>query len=163
MSLAAAVAWVGLRLARVLAVRQDETAKARTLSLLQTFAPALAAVEADPRLLLVWQPLATSARRLFPEEFTALDRAAGATFPFDKGRLEAAHARWTTEWLTWEGAHDAEYKGKAAAAEEELTRSHGSPILRARLDAIEREKLEHYQRRYAEYIRVAKALDALMR
>ena len=34
-------------------------------------------------------------------------------------------------------------------------------LLRARLDAVEREKLDRYQRRYAEYVRVAKALQAL--
>ena len=34
---------------------------------------------------------------------------------------------------------------------------------RARLDAIEQEKLELYQRRYAEYVRVAKALQALVK
>jgi hypothetical protein len=33
--------------------------------------------------------------------------------------------------------------------------------MRARLDAVEREKLETYQRRYEEYVRVAKALQAL--
>ena len=32
----------------------------------------------------------------------------------------------------------------------------------ARLDAIEREKLETYQRRYEEYIRVARALQAFI-
>jgi hypothetical protein len=35
--------------------------------------------------------------------------------------------------------------------------------LRARLDAVEQEKLEIYQRRYAEYVRVAKALQALVK
>ena len=51
---------------------------------------------------------------------------------------------------------------KAAAVEEELNRADSSPVLRARLDAVEREKLELYQRRYAEYVRVAKALQALV-
>jgi hypothetical protein len=35
-------------------------------------------------------------------------------------------------------------------------------IGRARLDAIEREKLDLYQRRYAEYVRTAKALQTLI-
>ena len=47
-------------------------------------------------------------------------------------------------------------------AEEELARAEGSRTLRARVDAIERQKLDLYQRRYAEYVRVAKALQALM-
>jgi hypothetical protein len=34
--------------------------------------------------------------------------------------------------------------------------------MRARLDAVESEKLDLYQRRYADYVRVAKALQALM-
>jgi hypothetical protein len=36
-------------------------------------------------------------------------------------------------------------------------------VLRAKVDAIEREKLDAYQRRYEEYVRVAKALQALPR
>jgi hypothetical protein len=34
-------------------------------------------------------------------------------------------------------------------------------VLRAKLDAVEREKLDSYQRRYEEYVRIAKALQAL--
>jgi hypothetical protein len=34
-------------------------------------------------------------------------------------------------------------------------------LARARLDAVEREKLELYQRRYEEYVRVSKALQSL--
>jgi hypothetical protein len=36
-------------------------------------------------------------------------------------------------------------------------------VLRARLDAVESEKLGLYQGRYQEYVRVAKALQALVR
>jgi hypothetical protein len=61
----------------------------------------------------------------------------------------------------WEASHDTEYKLKAATAEEELRASPGSPVLRARLDSVEREKLERYQRRYEEYTRVSKALKNL--
>jgi hypothetical protein len=132
------------------------------VQLLQTFAPGIAAVQADPRALLVWQPLAQTARKMFPAEFAALDQAAGGSFPFNRASIEAAHSRWTAEWLAWERSHDAEYKMKAAVAEHELAASGGSPIVRARLDAVEREKLETYQRRYEEYIRAAKALQALM-
>ena len=63
--------------------------------------------------------------------------------------------------MSWERAHDAEFKLKAAAAEHDLGASGGSPVMRAKVDAIEREKLDAYQRRYEEYVRVAKALQAL--
>jgi hypothetical protein len=47
-------------------------------------------------------------------------------------------------------------------AEHELAASNGSPAARARVDAIEREKLDLYQRRYQDYVQVAKALQALI-
>ncbi len=134
----------------------------RRVQLLALFAPGLAAAAEDPRALLVWQPLASTARALFPDDFAAIDRAAGSTFPFSREQIEAAHARWSAEWLTWERTHDGEYKLKAAAAEEELRASPGSAVLRARLDSVEREKLERYQRRYEEYTRVSKALKTLV-
>jgi len=125
------------------------------------FAPAVAAAYNDPRAYLVWQPIARTARQLFPAESAALDRAAGGAFPFTPDAIQAAHAQWTTDWLAWERAHDAEYKLKAAQAQAEFAASGGSDAARARADAIEREKLDLYQRRYAEYVRVAKALQAL--
>jgi len=125
------------------------------------FAPGVAATQADPRAFLTWQPLAKAARQLSPDEFARLDAAAGGTFPFTSEQLQAAHAQWTADWLAWERTHDAEYKLKAAAAEHELAASDGSPIMRARLEAVEREKLDLYQRRYQEYVRVAKALQTL--
>jgi hypothetical protein len=158
---AAAIYWATQQIVMELKAARDEASRARTAALLQLFAPALAAADADPRALLVWQPLAQLARGLFPQEFTALDRAAPGSFPFTKERLEAAHAQWTADWLAWEQTHDAQYKLKAAEAEHEIASSSGSPLLRARLDAVEREKLDRYQRRYAEYVRVAKALQAL--
>ena len=102
--------------------------------------------------ILTFQPLARALRVVIPDAFDALDRAGGATFPFTTERIQAAHVQWTADWLSWERAHDAEYKARAAEAQ-------ASP---ARLDAIEREKLETYQRRYEEYIRVARALQALI-
>jgi hypothetical protein len=158
----AAVLWVaGARIVRELAAVRDGAARARTLTILQLLAPALTAAQADPRALLVWAPIARTARALFPEEFARIDRAAGGTFPFDAERLQAAHDRWTADWLAWERAHDAEYKGKAAVAEVALALSGGGVAARVRADAIEREKLDLYQRRYEEYIRVAKALQEL--
>lgn len=150
--------WVA---ARVMSAANAQGSRARLLQLIALFAPGIASAGEDPRALLTWQPLAATARRLFPDEFAALDRASGATFPFSADQIEAAHARWTSEWLAWERAHDAEYKLKAAAAEEALGAAGGSPVGRARIDAVEREKLERYQRRYEDYTRVSKALRAL--
>lgn len=159
---AAAVCWAAQAIVRELRAAKGGGTDARAAQLLQTFAPGLAAAQTDPRALLVWQPLARTARQIHPEEFAALDHASGGTFPFSKEQIEAAHARWTADWLAWERSHDAEFKMKAGIAEHELTVSGGSPVLRARLDAVEREKLESYQRRYEEYIRNAKALQALI-
>lgn len=131
--------------------------------LVGTFAPAIAGAREDPRQLLAWFLVARACRRLLPDAFRELDAAFGGTFPFCREDAQAAHARWTTEWLAWERTHDAEYKLKAGALEEELERrgEQTSPVGRARLQAIEREKLERYQRRYEEYIRTAKALASL--
>jgi len=159
---AAAVVWAAARLARELQASRDRATDARALDLLAIFAPGIAAAADDPRALLTWQPLAAAARALFPDAFRALDRASGARFPFSSDQLQAAHARWTADWLAWEQAHDAEFKLKAAAAEAELAASGGDPFARARFDAVEREKLALYQRRYADYVRIAKALQALI-
>jgi hypothetical protein len=148
-------------ISRAIARRGRDAARNRSLELLALFAPAVAAAEADPRALLVWAPLARTARRLLPEPFGALDAAAGGTFPFPADRLEAAHARWTAEWLAWEAAHDAEYKRRAVELEADMERTGGSPAARARLADAEREKLSRYQQRYEEYVRVAKALQGL--
>ena len=158
---AAAVVWAALQLGAAIKAGRPDQARGRTLDLLAMFAPAVSAVAGDPRALLAWQPLARTARKLFPEEFAALDAAAGGTFPFTREQIESAHARWTADWLAWELAHDTTYKLKVAEVEHALAASGGSPVLRARLDAVEREKLDLYQRRYADYVRVAKAIQAL--
>jgi hypothetical protein len=159
---AGALIWGARAIVRESRASRAERAHERTLRILALFAPGVDAAAADPRALLTWQPLAAAARKTFPEEFAALDRASGAPFPFSKERLQAAHARWTAEWLAWERSHDGEYKLKVAAAEGDLQAAGGSAIARARLDGIEREKLELYQRRYEEYVRVARALQALV-
>lgn len=159
---AAAVAWASLHLAVELRAARPGHAGDRVVALLTLFAPALTETQADPRAFLVWQPIAKAARQLFPEEFVTLDRATGATFPFPAERIEAAHSQWTADWLAWELAHDTEYKLKTAVAEHELAVHGESVVARARLDAVEREKLELYQRRYGEYVRTAKALQALI-
>jgi hypothetical protein len=157
---AAIVAGAYLVAAELRGAREQAT-RSRALTILQAFAPGIEASRADPRALLVWQPLAQAVRKLFPEECASLDAAAGGSFPFSHDQVQAAHARWTTEWLAWERAHDAEYKDLAAVAEHELA-ANGTPAARARVDAIEREKLDRYQRRYQEYVQIARALQALI-
>jgi len=159
---AAAIIWSAVHITREIASARAAAARARVLQLLALLTPGVDAAAADPRALLVWHPIARAVRELFPDESAAVDRAAGSPFPFSRDRLQDAHAKWTAEWLAWERTHDADYKLKAAAAEHESTAAGGSAVSRARIDSIEREKLEKYQRRYEEYIRVAKALQALI-
>jgi len=159
---AGAVAWGAGAIAREIRAAREEAARVRALQLLELFAPAISAAHADPRALLAWQPLIRTARTILPDASAELDRASGGRFPFPEAQIQTAHAQWTADWLAWERAHDGEFKRKAAEAEHELAASGGSPLMRARLDAIESEKLDLYQRRYAEYVRVAKALQALM-
>jgi len=140
---------------------REEAARGRALIILQTLAPGIEAARSDPRALLVWQPVARTVRQLFPAESATLDAAAGGAFPFSKEQIAAAHARWTTDWLAWERAHDADYKARASLAEQDVAASGGSAAARARLDAVEREKLDLYQRRYQEYVQIAKALQGL--
>jgi len=158
---APAVVWAGLRIATAVQTSRPDPVRARVLELMAMFAPAAGAAAGDPRAILVWQPLARLARQMFPEEFTLIDQAAGGAFPFSHDRLQSAHAQWTADWLAWERTHDAEYKLKAAVVEQDIAVAGSSAVLRARLDAVESEKLDLYQRRYQEYVRVAKALQAL--
>ena len=143
----------------------NRASRTRTICHLQAvFAPALQAVDRDPQQLLTWYPIAQASRRLFPEACAALDSATGRTFPFTQAQVEDAHARWTAGWLAWERSHDGEYALKASALQDELTRAGEvtTPLGRARVAALEREKIERYQDRYQEYIRAAKALQALL-
>ena len=158
---AAAVAWAAWQIAMELRAAREESARTRAAALLDLFAPALTAAQQDPRAYLIWQPLAVIARQLFPAESAALDRAAGGTFPFTTAQVQAAHAQWTADWLAWERTHDADYKLKAVAAMEELAAAGGSAAARGRVEAVERDKIDLYQRRYSDYVRVAKALQSL--
>ncbi|MBI3491041.1 MAG: hypothetical protein HY047_04510 [Acidobacteria bacterium] len=162
LALAGVAAFFGQQIVAELRAAREDASHGRMVALLQLFAPAQIAAHADPRALLVWQPIAIAARRLLRAEFEAIDRAAGATFPFSAGQIEAAHAQWTADWLAWERTHDADYKLKAALAEQEIAASGGTALSRSRLEAVEREKLDLYQRRYQEYVRIAKALQALL-
>jgi hypothetical protein len=159
---AASVAWAARQIASELRAAREEAAHGRTIRLLALFAPGRSAAQTDPRALLVWQPIAAIARRLFPDAAASLDRASGGTFPFTPEQIQAAHAQWTADWLAWERTHDAEYKLKAAQASAELAASGSSDVSRGKVDAIESEKLDLYQRRYAEYVRVSKALQSLL-
>jgi hypothetical protein len=158
---AGATCWAALRVAAQIRDARIDAARGRAVSLLETFAPAVAAASGDPRAVVAWQPIADIARKAFPDEFALLDRAAAGRFPFSAAQIQTAHAQWTADWLAWERTHDAEYKRRAVEAEEALKGSAASAALRARLDAIEQEKLDSYQRRYQEYVTVAKALQAL--
>jgi len=158
----AAIVWLtGQRIVSTIAQAREDAMRGRALHIMAMFAPAMEQARSDPRALLVWQPLGRTARGLLPDEFALLDQTFGAPFPFSAETIQAAHAQWSADWLAWERSHDAEYKRRAAEVEHELTSSGGSPVIRAKLDAVEREKLDLYQRRYAEYVRTAKALQAL--
>ncbi len=160
---AAAVVWSGLRIAQALASRRTSETRDRSLQLLTLFAPGVAAVAADPRALVTWQPLAAAARQMYPDEFAALDQASAGAFPFSAQTIESAHARWSADWLAWERTHDAEYKLKAADTADQLTTAANPALLRSRLEAIEREKIERYQQRYSDYVRVSRALQAMLK
>ena len=157
---AAAIVWAAHTIVSELRAVRTEATRTRALAVLQTFSAGIAAAHADPRALLTWVPLARAARQLLPSEFALLDAAAGATFPFSAEQVQAAHARWTADWLAWERAHDAEYKLKAVVLERELATGESASV-RARLESVEREKLDLYQRHYSEYVQVAKALQSL--
>lgn len=162
LAIAAALVSAGVMVTRELAAVRQESARARTLELLALVGPAAVASADNPRALVAWHPLTAAARVLFPAESEALDRAAGRRFPFSADLIEAAHAQWSADWLAWEQMHDAEYKLKAAAIGAEIAGG-TNPVGRARLEAVEREKLDVYQRRYAEYVRVSKALQGLLK
>ena len=133
------------------------------LQLLALFGPSVARVQVEPRELAPWSQVAASARALFPQAFHELDHASGGRFPFPPELIEAVHARWTTQWLVWEGNHDLEYRRREAELEAELE---GAPperaaTLRAQVAEVQQEKLQRYQERYEEYVRIGKAIGGL--
>lgn len=156
MLVAAAVVWAALRVSRP---APRHAANDRVLPLLQMFAPVAADPAFDARQVLAWQPIAAAARQLYPHEFAELDRAFGGRYPFTRERLQTVHARWTSDWLVWERAHDGEFRLKAVALE---ASGAVESVTRAQLDVLEREKLDAYQRRYEEYVRVSKAIQTAL-
>ncbi len=173
LALAGASVWVGGRIAAAADRAGRDAASARRIQLLALFGPALDQAAADPRALLTWAPLASTARALFAADCAEIARASGAQFPFSDDFVQRAHARWTADWLAWERTHDGVYKLTAAEAQAALAAATAaviaggrtedaqttSALARARVDNVEREKLELYQRRYEEYVRIAKALQ----
>jgi hypothetical protein len=159
---AAVIGGAVVQIVKTLERAGDERRRSRQLSIAALFAPAIAAAQGDARALLTWQPVATTLRSLFAAEFAALDAAHGSTFPFSKEMLAAAHSRWTADWLAWERSHDGKYKLKALALRHELQADAATDVGRSKLEAVEQEKLDLYQQRYEEYVRVGKALQALI-
>lgn len=141
--------------------RRDRDATA--LTLIGIFGPGVEQVQREPRSLPAWAGVAGTARTLFPEAFARLDAAGEGPFPFPPALIESAHARWTTVWLAWEREHDLTYKRLASEVEAALSQTAGEQarLLEARLREIEQEKLQRYQARYEEYVRVGKAIGKL--
>ena len=139
--------------------RQDQAA----LELLAALGPAVVAARSDPEALVAWAALARTARGAFPEACARLDAAAGGRFPFSSELVEAAHARWTADWLAWERQHDIKYKERTAAAEQALDAAVDgeAAACQLRLAAVNQEKLQTYQERYEHYVRVGKAIGAI--
>ncbi len=128
--------------------------------LLTSLAPA--AARAEPRELLAWRGAAETARRLFPDAVEAIERQSGEAFPFPHAVVDDAHARWTAEWLAWERRHDVDFKQRTGRLEADLEAAGGvTPAGRARLAALDDEKLQTYQQRYEEYVRIGNGLTAL--
>lgn len=130
--------------------------------LLTGVGPAVA--RADPRELLAWKHVAKTVRQLFPQAVATIEARNGERFPLTRNIIENAHARWTTEWLAWERSHDAEFTQRTSALEAELE-ANGDPqssVGRARLASLEDEKLQTYQQRYEEYVRIGNGLIAFI-
>ena len=132
-------------------------------NLLAALGPGVVAARADPEALVAWAEVARVARGAFPEACARLDAAAGGRFPFSHDLVEAAHARWTAEWLAWEQQHDVKYKERMAAAEQALDAAgeDEAAACQLRLAAVNQEKLQTYQERYEHYVRVGKAIGAI--
>ena len=156
--------FVALMLSAVVVMERARRDRARQhrerlmATLLASTAPAVA--RADPRELLAWKRFAKTARRLFPEAVAAIEKESGERFPLAPDIVESAHARWTADWLAWELRHDAEFTQRTRTLQAELDASGEvkSPAGRARLAALDDEKLQTYQQRYEEYVRIGNGL-----
>jgi hypothetical protein len=130
------------------------------MKLIEVFGAVTARGRSDPRELVGWAETARMARRRFPDACEELDRAMNGRFPFSDELVETAHARWTTEWLSWERQHDTEYKDRAARLEATLegVAPDAQRVVRSNLASLEDEKLQTYQQRYETYVQVGTAL-----
>ena len=149
----------GLIVRNLSGMRRDRQIQA----LVATFGSLAAQAREHPRRLLAWHPIAEQTRQLFPDAFRALESVDGKRFPFSKELIESVEAKWTAEWLEWERNNDTEYRAQSAAIEATLEKAEASATqaARARLDTLERDRLEQYQRRYQEYVEVSRGLAAL--
>ena len=78
---AAAIVAAAYLVAAELRAAREQVSRGRALTILQAFASGIEAARADPRALLVWQPLAQAVRTLFPDECASLDAAAVQRWP----------------------------------------------------------------------------------
>ena len=156
---AVTVAVVG---ALVVAARRRHRRDDQLLALVAMFGPVVERARHDPRVLLTWYPTAEGLRQAFPDVFDVLGQGQRG-YPFSPADLEAAHAKWTADWLDWERSHDAEYREKSLVLETSLQHAtdETATALNARVSALEREKLGDYQRRYEEYVKVSRGLADL--
>ena len=160
LTLAVVIAVVGCLLIRESRLQRREQI---LIQLLNLFAPAIARARENPCEMIAWSDAARGARKLFPDAFRELEAVKGARYPFSHEILEAAHTQWTTQWLSWERKHDVEYKHKAGVVEQEFDHADAAQaaLVRTRLEAIQDEKLQNYQQRYENYVKVSKVLAAL--
>ena len=155
---------IGVFLAWLVVIKTRHAREERLLlDILQLFKAARVEGKKDPQSLVGWAELSLICRRLFPNAFERLDRAAGGQFPFSDEFVEEAHGRWTSEWLSWEQRHDREYKEKAMVVENQLKSAADQErdLLVSRLDSVNSEKLQTYQSRYELYVKMGKSIARL--
>tara|TARA_B100001123_G_C15325028_1_gene1029255 strand:+ start:2217 stop:2777 length:561 start_codon:yes stop_codon:yes gene_type:complete len=133
------------------------------LEILRLFKTARVEGNKDPQSLVGWAQLSVISRRLFPSSFERLDQVTGGQFPFSDEFIDETHARWTSEWLSWEQRHDRDYKDRAFAIENQLksVTDQERDLLLKRLDSVNSEKLQTYQSRYELYVKVGKSIAGL--
>ena len=153
----------GLGVGIILTLRKGQL-ETQILGLLATFVPVVKQARSDPSVLLACYPTLTAARKCFPEAFSRLEGDGSEGFPFGRADIEIMHERWTAEWLEWEQTHESNCQRKIAAIDATLkgeVSEAKAVLLRTELQAVEQEKLDSYQRRYAEYVGISRALERL--
>jgi len=150
----------GLKILNLFRARRID---AQVSTLLSMFGPVIERSRSDPRIILSWHPIGEVARQTFPEAFATIEQKWVEKFPFNSAQIEAAHAQWTAKWLEWENDHNSDYQRKEESITAELNPEdrESSNEARARTDRLEQEKLQLYQRRYEEYVRISRGLAGL--